>query len=270
MENGMTTQQSKDENLLVERLTRIVGPLSSSSASSSAAASATSSTALALGFDSNTDTISSSDGGGEKVNKRTLFICNLDWSVHEYQLKRFLSKFGHVKRCKILRHFHSDLSKGRGYAEFYEEADAQKVLDAKREELVLYNRPLQIEYYKKIKSKKKITQKKSAADRDETLTETNAEASLGKTHETSSATINDLPYQLILNIFSQLCIRDLCIVERVCKKWYELARMTWSLKDQLVLTDKTIYENFSKKDNVFGFECRPSWYFGFLILYFEH
>lgn len=44
----------------------------------------------------------------------------------------------------------------------------------------------------------------------------------------------------------------------MCRRWYEIARLTWSQKETLILNTRHIFEDYSyKKDNQYGFVCRP-------------
>lgn len=46
--------------------------------------------------------------------------------------------------------------------------------------------------------------------------------------------------------------------KKVCKKWYELGKMTWQDKTKLSFDERSIYENYTRKNrNQYGFDSRP-------------
>ena len=47
--------------------------------------------------------------------------------------------------------------------------------------------------------------------------------------------INDLPVDILVDIFSKLCLRDLCSAESVCKHWHDITKLVWSFKKDLII-----------------------------------
>ncbi|CAI7673497.1 unnamed protein product [Penicillium bialowiezense] len=61
-----------------------------------------------------------------------LFIGNLSWNVDEEWLQREFSEFGELSGCRIVTDRESGRSRGFGYVEFVNAADAVKAMDAKK------------------------------------------------------------------------------------------------------------------------------------------
>jgi RNA recognition motif-containing protein len=169
----------------------------------------------------------------EKLVKRKIYIRNIEWSVHENMLAKFLAKFGEVKRCSILRDEFTTQSKGLGYAEFYTEQECERVLKAQPDELMLNGRQLNVSQYKEKTNKNKVSKRKCAQERIRRNTEARTSVSdqnpgdtdvygvegRGLIGEDQSAALSgnlaaDLPYNILINIFSCLSIRDLCMAEQ--------------------------------------------------------
>ena len=93
------------------------------------------------------------------------------------------------------------IDKGFGYIEFCDERDALKLLDVKPHELVLKDRNMIVSQFIQ---KSKPTKKKHLSTCKQQEDTTTDQESL----------INNLPADLLTNIFANLCLRDLCIVER--------------------------------------------------------
>ncbi|RNA20346.1 RNA-binding isoform X1 [Brachionus plicatilis] len=186
------------------------------------------------------------------VIKHKIYVSNLEWSVHENLLKHFLSKFGSVKRCKILRFQDTNRSKGIAFVELNDAQSAENVLNAQENDLVLCGRPLIVKMYEKNSITKPKYQEKYIQK------QVTGSSSSQIDYQPSRCYLDMLPYNVLNNIFSYFSIRDLCIAEQVCRRWYEIARLTWSQKERLVLNNRCIFENYCfKKDNQYGFVCRP-------------
>jgi RNA recognition motif-containing protein len=145
-----------------------------------------------------------------KLNKKKLFVQNIEWKVHENMLNKLFNKFGKVKKCKIIRN-NQKMPKGFGTVEYYSEVDAANALAAKPDELFLNGRQMSITYYRekaKINNKKKKI--KIATDDD---AKQEKQEPIGFSTEKSTS-VCDLPYNVLVNIFSRLCLRDLCIIEQ--------------------------------------------------------
>jgi RNA recognition motif-containing protein len=105
----------------------------------------------------NSSSNSADCGPPEKlVIKRKVYIRNIEWSVHENMLQRFLAKYGQVKRCSILRDEFTTKSEGFGYAEFMTDEDCERMMNAQPEELVLNGRQLDVCQYKEETNKNKV------------------------------------------------------------------------------------------------------------------
>lgn len=160
------------------------------------------------------------------TNPRKVFIDNIDNIVHERMLESCLTEFGAIKECAIYRDPVTKKSLGKGCAEFVEEKCAQLCINASKEaRLLLGNRHLIVNYYKKKpdsnKSKNKTKISPAEMERNSLGVEiepTRFEENLAKRgdneNDSNGIHINDLPYQLLISIFSNLCIRDLCIAEQ--------------------------------------------------------
>jgi nucleolin len=73
-----------------------------------------------------------------------LFVGNLSWNVDEEWLSREFEEFGEIKGVRIITDRESGRSKGFGYVEFHNVADAQKAL-AGRQGYLLDNRELRVD-----------------------------------------------------------------------------------------------------------------------------
>lgn len=205
--------------------------------------------------------------GTSRQQAKKIFIKNIEWSVHENLLARFVGKFGEVKRCSIIRDEVTAQSTGKGYAEFVDEESGKKMLEASEDELLLNGRCLQVSVYVDKKPVNKMSKRKCRQERIRRDTENSNRLSMSEdqgsdeqqeTVSTSpgSRSPGDLPYNVLSSIFSMLTVRDLCIVEQVCKNWYLAARLVWRTKRQLVLNDETLFGEYYAKSS-FGFSFRP-------------
>ena len=59
------------------------------------------------------ESVSSSENRADKINKKRIFVENIEWSVHENLFEKFFSKFGTVKKSKIIRSHEQNKSKGK-------------------------------------------------------------------------------------------------------------------------------------------------------------
>jgi RNA recognition motif-containing protein len=165
-----------------------------------------------------------------KVSRNKLFVENLEYTVHEKMLKKFFSKFGEVKKCKIIHDSNTGYSKGFGFVEFFNENDAANVFNASRNDLVLNDREIKIDYFREKKTKKKknyfnrnpnnfISSPASSSPshvNNTTITITNANE-INESHsneDDNKFNFQEMPYNVLSLIFSKLAMRDLCMVER--------------------------------------------------------
>jgi RNA recognition motif-containing protein len=172
-------------------------------------------------FSSNHD--SNNNRKSQKIFRNKIFLENLEYSVHENMLKRFFSKFGEVKKCKIIRDSNTTKSKGFGFVEFFNENDAASVFNAPKDDLILSNREIKIDYFREKQNKKKTRNFKptfssySSKTNNTTITNTGAdEVNESQNNECDSKlnVVYELPYNVLSLIFSKLTMRDLCMVER--------------------------------------------------------
>lgn len=63
--------------------------------------------------------------------KNKLYVGNLPYSMTNDSLKQMFAEFGEIVDARIITDRHSGRSKGFGFVEFANEADAQKAIDAK-------------------------------------------------------------------------------------------------------------------------------------------
>lgn len=160
-------------------------------------------------------------------NPKRLFVNYIPENIYERGLENFLSQFGAMSEVSIWRDADTKRSLGKATVEFFDERDALKCLNAATapvgsQRLVLNGSYLFVDFCRK--SNRNRTRKKpfssyvnptsSAATSSATDPEQNLTSNETTTSNNSSIHINDLPYQLLISIFSNLCIRDLCTVEK--------------------------------------------------------
>ena len=164
------------------------------------------------------------DNASSSFGIKRLYVKNIGWDAHENMLKRFLQKFGQIKKCKIIRD-DMNRSKGFGFVEFVDQAAAAKALKANKSELTLSSRVLNLEPYQDRKHTSSTSSERSQPATNSTSTkavEREREREPEQRtieHEpeaitTGSTTVYDLPYNVLVVIFSRLCLRDLCVVEQ--------------------------------------------------------
>ncbi|EXJ56399.1 nucleolin [Cladophialophora yegresii CBS 114405] len=81
----------------------------------------------------------------EKEASANLFVGNLSWNVDEEWLKSEFEEFGEIAGVRLITNRDDGRSKGYGYVEFINAADATKAYDAKKG-TDLDGRPLNIDY----------------------------------------------------------------------------------------------------------------------------
>lgn len=198
----------------------------------------TNTTTTTSSSDFTTASANSSNGTRNKLKicKKKVYLENLEWNVHENLLKNFLKKYGSIRRIKVIRDTNTNKSKGCGYVEFTNEKDAEALVavataaassNSKSDTLVLNMRPIRASFYReKAKPKtKSITnsqfnqsenvekplqhsREESKMDEDTTTTTTTT------TTEPNGSIVNTVPYNVLVKIFSYLCLRDRCIAEQ--------------------------------------------------------
>lgn len=152
-----------------------------------------------------------SDLKDDRVNPRKLFINFIPDHIHERSLEKFLSQFGSIREVSIWRDRETKRSLGKASVEFAQENEASKCVEAAtgEQQLILDDYRLYVDYLKPGRSRAK-----QAFSPRNTSQESSAQIDQENTTPHSGAHINDLPYQLLIMIFSNLCIRDLCTVEK--------------------------------------------------------
>jgi RNA recognition motif-containing protein len=160
----------------------------------------------------------------EKIIKNKVYVTNLEWSVHENLLKKFLTKYGEIAKCKIIRDTQTNKSKGFGFVEFNHHSGASRLLRAHKEDLVLNGRPINVQYFKE-KEKKKYKSRNiyhsephrglnTDYENVSTVEQNQPNNSSIELRTNKSVNVSELPYNILISIFNHLCLRDLCIVEQ--------------------------------------------------------
>lgn len=150
-----------------------------------------------------------------------LFINYIPSKTHERELEKFFSQFGPTGEVSIWRNRESKQSLGKGSVGFLNEKDAQKCLASAQGGLCFNGSYLVVDYLKRNSRNRErpIRNHQPAArvirENNKTTTPNEEEnksnspvGHLGEIH------INDLPYHVFVQIFSNLCLRDLCTVEK--------------------------------------------------------
>lgn len=152
--------------------------------------------------ENNTESESPLQVGKDKLK---IFVKNINYSVVEGVLESFFSKFGKVIKAQIVRNSnkyeHSyNKHSGFGYVQFEHTDSVAKALNAHPAQLTLKDFVMNVSPY----------QKKSQPKRIQKISSYNASEAGGE----DGTLINLLPADILTLIFSRLCLRDLCIVER--------------------------------------------------------
>lgn len=148
-----------------------------------------------------------------------LFINYIPSKTHERELEKFFSEFGPTSEVSIWRNRETKQSLGKGSVGFLNEKDAQKCLKSAQGGLCFNGNYLVVDYLKRNSRTRdkpiRNDQPARVSIREKTTSNVNLEnksnspvGHLGEIH------INDLPYHVFVQIFSNLCLRDLCTVEK--------------------------------------------------------
>lgn len=203
---------------------------------------------------------SSSTQQSIKICKKKIFVENLEWNVHENLLKNAFKKYGAIKRCKIVRDSQTNKSKGYGYVEFEEEADVDSLLASDLSDFTIKDRLVKVTNFKekiKFKSKSPLLNDDNE-NKTEVAVDVATDDKMSVEMKRLTELVNSLPYNVLVKIFSYLCLRDRCVVEQVCTKWYEISKISWSQMRKVVIDSKNIYENYEPKSkNQHGFKAKP-------------
>ena len=151
-----------------------------------------------------------------KLCKKKVFLENLEWNVHENLLKNFLKKYSSIKRIKVIRDANTNKSKGYGYVEFGDEKDAEALVASSSfntNTLVLNTRPIRASFYKeKVRFKNTNTNGFALCNKQG---DKSAQMDMERDIQNNEINIvNALPYNVLVKIFSYLCLRDKCVVEQ--------------------------------------------------------
>lgn len=157
-------------------------------------------------------------------SRKRLFINYIPSNVYERSLERLLSQFGHLSEVSIWRDKNTKQSMGKATVEFVNESDARRCMEAANSthRLILENNYLAVDYLRKSRNRRR-EQAKQRTQVESAQATTSAQAGhqlsakdLKETNDTTHCgfNINDLPYQLLISIFRNLCLRDLCTVEK--------------------------------------------------------
>ncbi len=153
--------------------------------------------------------LESCESVSELNNDLRIFVKKIDFQISEKILGKFFSKFGEVSKAKIYRDtkvsggFKLE-SKGCGWVKFVQESGFAKALAAEPSQLLLKNRIMIVDRFQKTKINFKT---------NEYIKEDLVSLDLAIKHN-KMAHVNSLPVDVLTTIFSELCIRDLCIVEQ--------------------------------------------------------
>lgn len=181
-----------------------------------------------------------------KIIKNKVFVNNLEWSVHENLLKKFLVKYGEIVKCKIIRDAQTNKSKGFGFVEFDHHSGASRLLRANKEDLILNGRQINVQYFEE-KEKKKYKSRnlyhpephqsqhlpsQNINNKNVVTVNQNQQNNnnFNELRSNKSVNVSELPYNVLISIFNHLCLRDLCIVEQGKNNKTSLIYITYFLK----------------------------------------
>ncbi|CAM1306549.1 HNRNPAB (predicted) [Pycnogonum litorale] len=171
---------------------------------------------------------------------RKVFVGNISFRVSKKSLWEFFTKFGVVVDCHLVIDHFKRKSKGIGFVTFKSVEAANRAKEAPAEELVLDQREMRV---LACESRKRSLERPELSKTSREC-ESSSEDEGGLRHQSSSdsvasATIMEEGYIKELNddvlmiVFSKLCIRNRLKVERVCKRWRTLAIKSWKLCQSL-------------------------------------
>ncbi|XP_067649711.1 putative RNA-binding protein EEED8.10 [Haliotis asinina] len=181
--------------------------------------------------------------------QQKVFVGNVGYRVSWQQLKDFFSKFGKVTYVHVVKDHLKKRPRGIAFVSFATKEEADSVLQASREELVLEGRNLRVH---RAEESKRTTFKKftgipeltpEAGDTSmPTVAETNSQSDPYMMPSSTGININDLCDELLLYIMSFLSIKGRLTLERVCHRWRHLSLQTWLTVKSLHFKD--MFERF--------------------------
>ncbi|XP_072044268.1 putative RNA-binding protein EEED8.10 [Amphiura filiformis] len=178
-------------------------------------------------------------------NEAKIMVKNIPFKVKMPELRRFFGSFGKVVDVYLLQEHlqHKSRSKGMAFVTFRTPEEVKRVMAATEQELTLRERVLRIEYaeprnnkqlskaqkYNLDSKNKKQEQFEDACDRELFTT----------TYDVSEddAVIHKLYDEILIKIFVLLDLKDRLVVERVCKRWYNVAKASWQSVEYLTFTN---------------------------------
>ncbi|XP_033123341.1 uncharacterized protein LOC117121988 isoform X2 [Anneissia japonica] len=155
-------------------------------------------------------------------NDCTVFVGNISYRITKRELWDFFSTFGTVTKTYIVMDHlkYHRRSRGIGFVTFSSEAERRNALTATENELILDNRLMRV----------------SPADRKrrqlEHIGADQYQVDL-QVEESVLEGIHLLPNDVLLYIFSFLCLKDKVQVERVCKRWQRVVLQSWQAVEKL-------------------------------------
>jgi len=168
--------------------------------------------------------------------KFKLFVGNISYRVKDRELRECFQPFGVVVRANICKDRKTKKSRGFGFVVFSKREEAEKAINAPDDLLTYDGRLLKVTWAERKKGKiqekvippkavalkalaKSYLEKEGCNDSlcQESLEENCLEESL----------IDKLNEDILLKIFLILDLKERIRVERVCRKWYNVARQSW-------------------------------------------
>jgi hypothetical protein len=196
--------------------------------------------------------------GDRGPNPCKVFVANISFQVSGREMKEFFADFGAVKYCQIVKD-QNGRSRGIGFVTFKSVDAVESVLSATDDQLILDGRTLRVDLPSNKKRQKAVQEVLSnteggvGCDIGEGVSKvtTNEELdgdtpqSLPASQEAQSLSIPELNHDVLLLIIRHLDLKDRITVERVSKKWFQVARISWQYVHHI--TFKNIFCSFQGK-----------------------
>lgn len=200
-------------------------------------------------------------GRPREPNPCKLFVGNISYRVSQKELSEFFSAFGEVNYCQIIKDHRRGWSKGIGFVAFKSVEAVERALNASEEELILDGRPMHVS---KPQTKKRLHAEGYGCEED---TQSNHHTSERHEPESQSATVHgrdketlpnsdleehsnscrlpELNDDALRHVFSYLGLKDRVKVERVCRRWCQVARSSWQSVRKLNF--QNVFQSFKGK-----------------------
>ena len=208
-------------------------------------------------------------GGGKETSSadgdaRRVYVSNVSYRVTTSQLASFFSKFGKVSGCSIPvdkmgtfpRHGGRPKSKGVAYVSFRSEDGVAKAKAARPEELKFYDRVMVVSQALPTPRKSRPNSSSSftsavgasldgplapisAGPEDDTASVSASDSeSTPATTPATGVSIHCLSDELLAKVVGRLDLEDRVRVERVSKKWLEVAYRSWTEERRIAFAEK--------------------------------